>query len=313
MNFVQFVKKFPTEASCIRYFKQVKESKGIICKKCGSIHHYWNKTHRSHDCSECGYRTTLKSGTVMESSNLPFQYWLYAIYLMTMTKKGISAAEMQRQLGHKRYEPIWLMMHKLRLVMGMRDDKYDLQGVVELDDAFFKSYSEENTDDITKRGRGSQNQSKVLVMAKVDPKQGRPKKHKKPSAFRYVKMVVIPDSSSESMNEVVQGNIATSATIKSDGWRGFSRIKEITAKHIVKIVPPQEASKALPWVHTMISNAKRNFLGINHKIKDEYLQNYLDEFCYKTNRRYFGFDLFERLMIATIEDTWYGKFRYQNG
>jgi len=176
MNFVEFVKKFPTEASCIRYFKQVKESKGIVCKKCGNTHHYWNKTHKSHDCSECGYRTTLKSGTVMESSNLPYIYWLYAIFLMTMTKKGISAAEMQRQLNHKRYEPIWLMMHKLRLVMGMRDDKYDLQGVVELDDAFFKSYSEAKTDETTKRGRGSQNQSKVLVMAKVDPKQGRPKK-----------------------------------------------------------------------------------------------------------------------------------------
>jgi DNA-directed RNA polymerase subunit RPC12/RpoP len=313
MNFVEFVKKFPTEASCIRYFKQVKESKGIVCKKCGNTHQYWNKTHKSHDCSECGYRTTLKSGTVMESSNLPYIYWLYAIFLMTMTKKGISAAEMQRQLDHKRYEPIWLMMHKLRLVMGMRDDKYDLQGVVELDDAFFKSYSETKTNETTKRGRGSQKQSKVLVMAKVDPKQGRPKKHKKPSAFRYVKMVVIPDSSSQTMNEVVQGNISTTAIVKSDGWQGFSRIKEITAKHIVKIVSPQEASKALPWVHTMISNAKRNFLGINHKIKEEYLQNYLDEFCYKTNRRYFGFDLFERLMDASVEDTWYGKFRYHNG
>jgi CO dehydrogenase/acetyl-CoA synthase epsilon subunit len=103
------------------------------------------------------------------------------------------------------------------------------------------------------------------------------------------------------------------STIKSDGWKGFARIKEVTAKHIIKIVPPQEASKALPWVHTMISNAKRNLLGINHQIKDEYLQNYLDEFCYKTNRRNFGSNLFERLMDAAIEDTWYGKFRYNYG
>ena len=197
--------------------------------------------------------------------------------------------------------------------MGMRDDKYDLEGVVELDDAFFKSHSDDKTDEPTKRGRGSQKQSKALVMAKVDPKKGRPKKNKKPSAFRYVKMVVIPDSSSVTMKDVVEGNISITATIKSNGWRGFARMKEVTAKHIVKIVPPQEASKALPWVHTMISNAKRNFLGINHKIKDEYLQNYLDEFCYKTNRRYFGLNLFERLIDAAIEDTWYGKFRYNYG
>ena len=313
MNFIEFVKKFPTEEACINHFRRTKEAKGIVCKKCGSSHLSWNKFHKSHDCMQCSFRNTLKGGTVMESSNLPYRYWLYAIFLMTMTKKGISAKEMQRQLGHKRYEPVWLMMHKLRLVMGMRDDKYDLQGVVELDDAFFKSYSDELSDKPTKRGRGSENHSKVLVMAKIDPKQGRPRRHKKPSAFRYVKMVVIPNSSSETMNETVEGRVATTAIVKSDGWRGFSRIKEVTAKHIVKIVPPQEASKALPWVHTMISNAKRNLLGINHKIKDEYLQNYLDEFCYKTNRRYFDLNLFERLMDAAIEDTWYGKFRYISG
>jgi len=313
MNFIDFVKKFPTEAKCIEHFKKVKEAKGVVCKRCGSTYHTWNKFHKAHDCRHCGYRTTLKSGTVMESSNLPYRYWLYAIFLMTMTKKGISAAEMQRQLGHKRYEPIWLMMHKLRLVMGMRDDKYDLDGVVELDDAFFKTHSDEKSDEPTKRGRGSQNQSKVLVMAKVDPQRGRPRKHKKPSSFRYVKMVVIPDSSSYTMNEVVEDYISKGSSVKSDGWRGFSKVKEVTAKHIVKIVPPDEASKALPWVHTMISNAKRNMLGINHKIKDEYLQNYLDEFCYKTNRRYFGFNLFERLMVAAIDDTWYGKFRYNYG
>ena len=313
MNFIDFVKKYPDEASCIRHFREVKELKGVTCKKCGSTRHYWNKAHKSHDCSTCGYRTTLRSGTVMESSNLPFQYWLYAIYLMTMTKKSISAAEVQRQLGHKRYEPIWAMMHKLRSVMGLRDDKYELEGVLEIDDAFFKTHSDNEKEDPTKRGRGSQKQSKVLVMAKIDPKQGRPRKNKKPSAFRYVKMIVIPDSSAKTMNQAVSENAKPSTIIKSDGWRGFNKIKEISSKHIKKIVPPKEASKVLPWVHTMISNAKRNFLGINHKIKDEYLQNYLDEFCYKTNRRYFGKELFERLMFAAIEDTWYGKFRYNYG
>ena len=314
MNLVEFVKKFPTESSCIKHFQLIKESKGIVCKRCGNTQHRWNKFHTSHDCSICGYRTTLKSGTVMESSNLPYRYWLYAIFMMTMTKKSISASEMQRQLGRKRYEHIWLMMHKLRLVMGMRDDNYDLQGIVELDDAFFKTHTDKGTnDEPTKRGRGSQKQSKVLVMAKVEPKVGRPKKHKKPSAFRYVKMVVIPDSSSGTMNVAVEDKICSSATIKSDGWRGFARIKEVTAKHIVKRVPPKEASKVLPWVHTMISNAKRNLLGINHKIKDEYLQNYLDEFCYKTNRRNFRSNLFERLVDAALEDTWYGKVRYNCG
>jgi len=249
----------------------------------------------------------------MESSKLPFQYWLYAIYLMTMTKKSFSALEVQRQLGHKRYEPIWAMMHKIRSVMGLRDDKYEFVGVVEVDDAFYRTHSDEDADHKTKRGRGSQKQSKVLVMANVEPKQGRPKKHKKSSSFRFVKMVVIPDSSSLTMNQAVSQGTDEKAIIKTDGWKGFNKLKEVSSKHIRKIVPPKEASKVLPWVHTMISNAKRNLLGINHKIKDQYLQSYLDEFCYKVNRRYFKKELFDRLMLAAIEDTWYGKHRYING
>ena len=91
-------------------------------------------------------------------------------------------------------------MQKIRIIMGSRDDKYELDWVVELDDTFFKTHSDNKKKDKPKRGRGSEQQGKVLVMAKVDPKRGRPKKNKKSSAFRFVKMVVIPDSSAETMN-----------------------------------------------------------------------------------------------------------------
>ncbi len=314
MNIIEIAKKFPSESSCIKYFKEVKEKKGIICKGCGSTEFYWSKIYHSHDCKRCKYRTTLRSGTVMESSKLPFHYWLYAMFLMTMTKKGISALELQRQLGHKRYEPIWAMAHKIRASMGLRDENYEFDGVVEIDDAFFKTHSnEQNTDKIQKRGRGSQAQTTVLVMAKVIPKVGRPKNNKKSSSFRFVKMVVIPDSSSETMNATIATMATAQITAKTDGWRGFARLKEVSAKHIKKIVPPKEASNVLPWVHTMISNAKRNFLGINHTIKTQYLQGYLDEFCYKVNRRYLGENLFERLISISMDDTWYGKKKYVNG
>lgn len=313
MNLPILFRKYNTENKCMLFFKAAKEQQGIVCKKCGGARHYWNKTAKAHDCCNCRYRTTLRSGTVMEASKLPFQYWLYTIFYMTMSKKSISALEMQRQLGHKFYEPIWFMMHKLRAAMGLRDLKYNLDGVVEIDDAFFKTHIESKDEkDQLKRGRGSQSQSTVLVMAKVDPKVGRPKKHKKQSAFRFVKMVVIPNSSANTMNETVSANMSENVKIKSDGWRGFNKIKEVVSAHIKKVVTPKEASKVLPWVHTMISNAKRTLLGINHNIKEEYLQNYLNEFCYKTNRRYFGDKLFERLIIAAVEDTWYGKFRYKS-
>jgi hypothetical protein len=180
----------------------------------------------------------------MESSNLPFQYWLNAIYLMTVTKKSISAAEVQRQLGHKRYEPIWAMMHKLRSVMGLRDDKYELEGV-EIDDAFLKTHS----DDKDEGSRNGDEEAKNKVRSWYSQKLiqiSRLRKNKKPSAFRYVKMIVIADSSAKTMNQAVSVNTNPSATIKSDDWRGFNNIREISSKHIKKIAPPKDASKVLP-------------------------------------------------------------------
>ncbi len=82
---------------------------------------------------------------------------------------------------------------------------------------------------------------------------------------------------------------------------------EVIAKHSVVIEPNKtKSAKIFPLVNRTISNAKKGLLGIHHNcINDQYMQNYLDEFCYKFNRRYFGDQLSERLLIAAPETTWY--------
>lgn len=124
MKYIDFIEKFPDEQSSMLAFKEMREKQGVVCKKCEKTDHYWLPSKKLYECKSCGFRMSLKSGTVMENSKLPFQYWLLAMHLMTATKKTISALELQRQLGHEYYEPIWAMMHKIRRVMSKRDDKY---------------------------------------------------------------------------------------------------------------------------------------------------------------------------------------------
>jgi hypothetical protein len=76
----------------------------------------------------------------MENSNLGYKKWLWCMYFMSLTKKGFSALEMQRLLGHTRYEPIWGMMQKIRITMGNRDEKYQLDGFIEMDEGFFEGH-----------------------------------------------------------------------------------------------------------------------------------------------------------------------------
>ena len=136
MNIINFINRFPDEASCIDFIKEQRSQQGIICKKCTGFRHYWLENKHSFQCASCGFRTSIKSGTVMENSNLPIRIWMMAITFITATKKGFSASELQKQLGMKRYEPVFRMYHKLRAVMGQRDDRYRLEDMVEYDEAY---------------------------------------------------------------------------------------------------------------------------------------------------------------------------------
>ena len=84
-------------------------------------------------------------------------------------------------------------------------------------------------------------------------------------------------------------------------FRGYSRLLEVVNKHTPMTVPPKESMTKLPWVHTVISNCKRELLGTHHSIGKEYLQTYLNEFCYKLNRRNFETDLFDRMLLCGIQ------------
>jgi len=193
VNLIKFIESLPDESSCRIKFKEFRDEQGVICRKCGGTDHYWLQTIEQYQYKKCKTRITLRSGTVMQASNLPFRYWFIAIHLLTSTKKTFSAKELQRQIGHKFYEPIWLMMQKLRLTMGSRDSRY----IVEPDEGFFESVDTEKEKDekseSKKRGRSSQKQRKILVMASTVHDFSTTKKYGKPTKFRFVKMIVVDD------------------------------------------------------------------------------------------------------------------------
>lgn len=137
MSIFEFIQNYPDEHSCRMDFKEKREQCGLVCPKCSETKHYWLSTLYQWKCASCGSRTTLRSGTLMHDSKLPVRTWYLCMALMTHTKKAISSHEMQRQLGMKRYEPVWAMMHKIRSVTGQRDSRYGLEGLVEFDEAFF--------------------------------------------------------------------------------------------------------------------------------------------------------------------------------
>lgn len=301
MNLLKFAESFPDEISCKLHFKAQREQEGVICKKCKQTNHYWLQNKWQWQCAGCDFRTTLRSGSMMKNSNLPIRTWYLAMAFMTFSKKGISAWELQRQLEHKRYDTVWSLMHRIRNAMGNRDALYTLHGMIEFDEGYFEKATPEGIK--LKRGKGSQKQQNVAVMAESifleNIETG-----KKSKQCRYFKMKVLDSHEAKSINNTVQENIDEKAIVFSDKSTSYVDISNYIETHVMEKSDKQTTNSTLKWVHIAISNAKRTLLGIYHKIKGKYLQLYLDEFCYKLNRRYFGEHLFERLILAVAKSYW---------
>ena len=320
MNLIDFVKRFPDEASCKEHLRSEREKYGLRCPKCQNESHYWKKDKECWECKKCGRRTSLKSGTMMHYSKLPLQYWYIVMHLLSSTKKSFSALEIQRQLGHKYYEPIWTLVHKVRKGMGKRDALYLLEGELEIDEGFFTTFTIENKTDTeesevlaetdenqqdknsnNKRGRGSERKSTVLVIAesvKVDARQHT--KNRPDRKVNHIKMVLIPDTKKETILEAVGKRVSNRAEAITDGCKSYAALEAEIQKVKQVVAKGAESCKVLPWVHICISNAKRWFLGIHHALSSVYFQNYLDEFAYNFNRRYMQQEFFDRLIISSI-------------
>ncbi len=99
MNIFSFTAHFDKEETCRLHFKSERDRVGIKCRRCGHDKHYGIKSRWSYECKSCRSRISLRSGTIMQSSKLSFITWYKAMFLMTITKKGFSSKEIQRQLG----------------------------------------------------------------------------------------------------------------------------------------------------------------------------------------------------------------------
>jgi DNA-directed RNA polymerase subunit RPC12/RpoP len=295
VNSFNFTQNFPDENAGIAHFKAQQEQNGVVCSKC-SKEHIWLKNKLNYECKHCYSRWSLRSGTVLEHTKLSFRYGYVAMYFPAFARKSISVSEVQRQLGHKRYQPRPRkeLLNKLRDVTGRCDSKYLLEGQIELDNAFITTLiPEDRKDKRLKRGAGSQNQSKVVVMTESTVVEN-PKPGKKSKRVNHLNMHVIDDLKADTITDVVRKRVDNQAEITFGDSIFYNKLGTVVKSHEARFVKPEDLPKILPWVHVAIGNVKRLLLDMHHQMAKEYLQYYLKEFCYKFNHRHFSEKLFDR-------------------
>ncbi len=280
MNLHEFYKDFGTESKCRLHYKSMREKLGVECKKCGNTRQYWLKAKWQWQCSNCKFRTTLRSGTAMHAAKLPFQKWYLCMAIMIATKKGISAKEMQRQLGHKRYRTIWTLMQKIRFAMGNHE-------IDEFSEMFAGRY---DSDFQTKKER-------LKPLRKVY----RNKVH-----VHYAHMRVLRNDYTNVPTHISGMYQLNDRIYLSGSPVGKEHLKHCYSTRMKVDIRSEIKESSKKWINRIRSNFENNLIGTHHCVSLVYLSNYLLEFSYRLNRRHCIENRFD-VLVDTIarRSLWY--------
>ena len=296
ISLLDFQDQFDSDEKCLEYLFKVRWPDGFRCPKCNHDRYYKVNRKGLYKCQACSYQASVTAGTIFHRTKVSLRKWFWLIYRMATSKTGVSIAEMQRELAIRDYKTIWVMAHKIRGAMEQRDTRYRLAGLVEVDESFFGPKSREG-----KRGRGSERKTTVLIAVSIyTDKKGIEK-----PGFAHAQ--VVSDASAETIGGVLdrlgvdeQDKKSLIEKIRSDGWKSYEKVakdKDIE-HHRVVLINPKLVGHLLPWAHRFVSNVKAVLRGPHRGVSAKHLQRYLAEACYRFNRRYWGHQLFNRLLFA---------------
>jgi transposase-like protein len=284
---LDFMHQFPNDDACRAYLEKMRWPHGFVCPRCQGTKASYVASRGLRQCAACRYQVSVTAGTVFHATQTSLQKWFLAMFFLSRHKQGISALQLQRDLGLGSYQTAWTMLHKLRSALRRRTGQL-LKGVVEADEAFVGGSRSGG-----KRGRGAPNKSIVVVMVEQ-------REHTAGSAA----LEIVPDASWESLGPTVRGHIeGANTTVVTDGHRGYSPFHSAGVDHeATTLVTPEAAGEVLPWAHTIISNLKAWLLGTFRGVSHKHLDRSLKEFTYRLNRRWNEDKLFYYLTRRAVEN-----------
>lgn len=268
---MEFQERFATEEACREYLFACRWPEGFRCRRCGGREvGAMHERRRVWQCKLCGAQTSVTAGTVMHNTQTPLRLWFWAAYLVATHHPGISAVQLQRQLGIERHERAWMMLHKLRRAM-VAPEREPLKREVEVDEFFLGGFEQG-----LKGGR--QRGKKVLCGVAVEVR-GR--------GSGRVRLEILEDASGASLNAFLTATTAPGAIVRTDGWNGYAGLSRLGYDHAPMLQGPNSVGDPpyLPRAHRAISNLKAWMHGTHRRASRQHLQAYLDEFVFRHNRR----------------------------
>jgi transposase-like protein len=266
MNLMALMDHFGSDEKCRAYLVALRWPTGVTCLRCQSRRISYISTRRQFDCDACGYQFSVTAGTIFHDSHLPLPKWLAAVYLMSESRKGISANQLKRTLEVS-YKTAWYLCHRIRAAVKNADESL-LRGTVEVDETYIGGK-------VRGKGRGYRG-NKAMVLAAIQ-REGQ------------VRLTVDRSADRPTLHGFIRKHVSEGAErIMTDEWAPYEGIADNNTSH------ETVNHKAEEWVrgdvHTntvegVFSLFKRSIIGAYHQVSRKHLGAYLDEFEFRFNNR----------------------------
>jgi transposase-like protein len=264
-NLINLIERYGNEEKCRQYLEALRWHNTVKCPRCESDKIYHIKTRNQYECDECRYQFSVTAGSIFHDSHLPLWKWFLAVYLMTESKKGISANQLSRSLKIS-YKTAWYLCHRIRKAMLSVGVQPKLTGIVEVDETFVGGKYD------SRRKRGPYEKQAVMGLLQRNGK---------------FEARTIPTTGKRVLVGIINDRVAKKSTIMTDELRAYKSLGK-TFNHQCVQHKIEEWSRGN--VHTnSIENAwslfKRSITGSYHQISVKHMDAYLDEFEWRFNNR----------------------------
>lgn len=281
----QFNDLFPTNDACLDWLMEQRHPEGLaICAYCKvERKHHRIISKKAYACDHCGTYISPMAGTIFEKSSTSLRLWFYAMYLMSATRCGISAKQIQRECGVT-YKTAWRMFKQIRTLMS---EDIRLEGLlVEMDETYVGGHRNK------KNSRGRSTDSKTPVFGMVE-RGGR------------VIAKVTPDVKAKTLMPIVAERVLPASTVFTDDFPVYDKLSSMGKGYEHHRIRHSEKIYVMGDVHTQAiegfwSLLKRGIGGVYHNVSGKYLQSYCDEYSFRYNRRAAGEPMFTSLLGQVV-------------
>ena len=276
-SFMEFELEFPDDATCLDWLVEHLYPEGIWCPNCERVtKHHRVKSRPAYSCQFCGHYEYPMAGTIFEGSSTSLRLWFHAMYLMASTRCGISAKQLEREVGVS-YPTALRMFRQIRSMLTQDDDE-PFNGVVEMDGAYIGGRVQWRHGKQRKGAPAADDPHKTHVFGIVQ--RGRDGEHGRVSAK-------IEPTPGRNLRRNVYGKVEPGSTVMTDEWRAFDQLDELythgAVDHSKRVYVSGDIH--VQAIEGFWSLVKRGISGVYHGVSAEHLQSYLDEYVFRYNNR----------------------------